>query len=158
MVSSHRSAPVTGPALANLLPVLHRADRHPRGPGVSQVTVFGGASGAATPRVAAWVWNGRSGPPGSRHVQKHVPGWILAAFLAGDVDPAAAWRWDEHLLACETCRRAVREDRAARRAAVLLRQPAPPGLADGVAAAVEAAAAGHTAGRRRARRGPAAEC
>jgi len=29
---------------------------------------------AATRRVAAWVWNGSSGPPGSRHVHKQVPG------------------------------------------------------------------------------------
>ena len=28
---------------------------------------------------------------------------LLAGFLAGDLDPAAARRWDEHLLACEQC-------------------------------------------------------
>lgn len=78
---------------------------------------------------------------------------LLAAFLAGDLGPAEARRWDEHLLECEACWRAVREDRAGRQAAQLLRQPAPPGLADGVAFAVEVAAAGRTAGRRQARPG-----
>lgn len=55
---------------------------------------------------------------------------------------------DEHLLVCERCWRTVREDRAGRQAAQVLRQPAPPGLADRVAFAVEAAAAGRTAARR----------
>jgi len=67
---------------------------------------------------------------------------LLAAFLAGELNPADAPRWDEHLLACEQCWRAVREDRAGRQAARLLRQPPPPGLADRVAFAVELAAAG----------------
>jgi hypothetical protein len=66
---------------------------------------------------------------------------LLAAFLAGDLDTAAARDWDEHLLECEQCWRAVREDRAARQAAELLRQPAPAGLADRVRFAVEVAAA-----------------
>ena len=66
---------------------------------------------------------------------------VLAAFLAGELGPAEARRWDEHLLVCEACWRAVREDRAGRQAAQLLRQPAPPGLADRVAFAVEMAAA-----------------
>ena len=55
---------------------------------------------------------------------------------------------DEHLLVCERCWRTVREDRAGREAAQVLRQPAPPGLADRVAFAVQAAAAGRTAARR----------
>src|SRR5882724_9311960 len=76
---------------------------------------------------------------------------LPAAFLAGDLDPADAQRWDEHLLTCEQCWRAVREDRAGRQAAQLLRQPAPPGLADRVSFAVEVAAADGTAGRRQAR-------
>ena len=67
---------------------------------------------------------------------------MLAGFLAGDLDPDEARRWDEHLLECERCWRAVREDRACRQAAALLREPAPPGLADRVAFAVELAAAG----------------
>jgi hypothetical protein len=66
----------------------------------------------------------------------------LAGFLAGGLDPAAARQWDVHLLACEQCWRAVREDRAGRHATRLLRQPAPPGLADQVTFAVELAAAG----------------
>src|SRR5262245_18787558 len=69
----------------------------------------------------------------------------LAAFLAGELDPAAARRLDEHLLLCEPCWRAVREDRAGRQAAQLLRQPAPPGLADRVAFAVEVAASARVA-------------
>jgi anti-sigma factor RsiW len=76
---------------------------------------------------------------------------LLAAFLAGELDPAEERRWDEHLLACERCWRAVREDREGRQAAQLLRQPAPPGLADRVAFAVEVAAAGRTDARRQAR-------
>jgi len=73
---------------------------------------------------------------------------LLAGFLTGDLDPAQARRWDEHLLECEACWRAVREDRAGRQAAQMLRQPAPAGLADRVAFAVEVAAAGQTAARR----------
>ena len=73
---------------------------------------------------------------------------LLAAFLAGDLDPAEARRWDEHLLECERCWRAVREDRVGRQAAQVLRQPAPPGLADRVAFAVEVAAAARTAAQR----------
>ena len=64
---------------------------------------------------------------GRDHHDRH-----LAAFLAGELDPAQAWRWDEHLLECERCWQAVREDRAGRQAAQLLRQPAPDGLADRV--------------------------
>jgi len=73
---------------------------------------------------------------------------LLAAFMAGELDPAAARRWDEHLLACEQCWRAVREDRTGRQTAQMLRQPAPPGLADRVALAVEVAAADRTAAQR----------
>jgi DNA-directed RNA polymerase specialized sigma24 family protein len=65
---------------------------------------------------------------------------LLGAFLAGDLDLAAARQQDEHLLECEQCWRAVQEDREGRRAAELLRQPAPPGLTDRVAFAVEVAA------------------
>jgi anti-sigma factor RsiW len=77
---------------------------------------------------------------------------LLAAFLAGDLDPAEARRWDEHLLECERCWRAVREDRAGRQAAQVLRQPAPPGLADRVVFAVEVAAAARAPARRQSRR------
>jgi anti-sigma factor RsiW len=75
---------------------------------------------------------------------------LLAGFLAGELDPADAQRWDEHLLRCERCWRAVREDRAGRQAAQVLRRPAPPGLADRVAFAVEMAAAARTAAERQA--------
>jgi hypothetical protein len=78
---------------------------------------------------------------------------LLAGFLAGELDPVDARRWDEHLLECERCWRAVREDRVGRRAAQLLRQPAPPGLADRVAFAVEVAAARLPAAQRQARPG-----
>jgi hypothetical protein len=47
---------------------------------------------------------------------------MLAAFLAGDLEQADARRWDEHLLECERCWRAVRQDGDARRAAELLRR------------------------------------
>jgi len=73
---------------------------------------------------------------------------LLGAFLAGKLNPADARRWDEHLLACERCWRAVREDRVGRQAARLLHQPAPTGLADRVAFAVELAAAGTIARQR----------
>jgi len=66
---------------------------------------------------------------------------LLAAFLAGDLDSTGARRWDEHLLECEACWRAVQEDRAGRQAAQVLRRPVPPGLADRVSFAVEVAAA-----------------
>ena len=74
---------------------------------------------------------------------------LLAAFLAGDLNSADARLWDEHLLACEQCWEAVREDRAGRQAAQLLRQPPPAGLADRVGFAVELAAAGTIARQRR---------
>jgi hypothetical protein len=77
---------------------------------------------------------------------------LLAAFLAGDLSLADARAWDEHLLACEQCWRAVREDRAGRQAARLLREPPPPALADRVRFAVELAAAG-TIEQPRSRRG-----
>jgi anti-sigma factor RsiW len=78
---------------------------------------------------------------------------LLAAFLAGELDAAEARRWDEHLLECEACWRAVREDRAGRQAAQVLRQPAPPGLADRVTFAVEMAAVARAAAPQRARPG-----
>jgi anti-sigma factor RsiW len=76
---------------------------------------------------------------------------LLTAYLAGDLGPADARRWDEHLLGCERCWRAVREDRAGRQAAKLLRQPAPPELADRVAFAVEVTAAARTGAPRQSR-------
>ena len=76
---------------------------------------------------------------------------LLTAYVAGKLDGAQARRWDEHLLECERCWRAVREDRAGRQAAQMLRQPAPPGLADRVAFAVEVTASGVTTALRRSR-------
>jgi anti-sigma factor RsiW len=72
---------------------------------------------------------------------------LLAAFLGGELDLAEARRWDEHLLECEQCWQAVREDRAGRQAAQALRQPVPPGLADRVAFAVEMSAEARPASR-----------
>jgi len=72
---------------------------------------------------------------------------LLAAFLAGDLDPATARRWDDHLLECGRCWQAVRENRAGCQAAELLRQPAPAGLGDRVRFAVELAAAGSASRR-----------
>jgi hypothetical protein len=77
---------------------------------------------------------------------------LLGAFLSGDLGSADAGLWDQHLLECEQCWRAVCEDRDGRAAAVLLRRPAPGGLADRVRFAVEVAAAG-AAARSDARRG-----
>ena len=73
---------------------------------------------------------------------------LLAAFLAGDLDSAEARRWDEHLLECERCWRAMREDRDGRLAAGLLRQPTPTGLAERVRFAVEVAAGAGPAAQR----------
>lgn len=66
---------------------------------------------------------------------------MLIAFLAGDLDADASREWDEHLLGCEGCWRAVREDRLGRSAAARLRESAPPELAERVAFAVEMAGA-----------------
>jgi anti-sigma factor RsiW len=74
---------------------------------------------------------------------------LLQAFLGGDLGPDDVRRFDQHLLECEACWRAVRDNRAGRMAAQMLRQPAPPDLADRVAFAVEIAASERP--RRRAR-------
>ena len=71
---------------------------------------------------------------------------LLAAFLAGDLGPADARSFDEHLLECEACWRAVSENRAGHLAAQVLREPVPPYLADRVAFAVEVAASGPRSG------------
>ncbi|MGI8867349.1 MAG: zf-HC2 domain-containing protein [Mycobacteriales bacterium] len=63
----------------------------------------------------------------------------LAAFLAGDLDPATARAVDEHLLSCDQCWLAVREDRAGLAIANSLREPADPQLADRIRLAVELA-------------------
>jgi anti-sigma factor RsiW len=61
----------------------------------------------------------------------------IVAFLNGELVEADQQAFDEHLLTCEPCWRAVREDRAARLALERLRVPAPPGLADRVTVSVE---------------------
>ncbi len=65
----------------------------------------------------------------------------VVAFLAGDLSEADERRFDQHLLQCESCWRAVQADRAARFALEKLREPAPAGLQDRVALAVTIAAA-----------------
>jgi anti-sigma factor RsiW len=65
----------------------------------------------------------------------------LVAFLAGELAPEQERSFDEHLLGCEQCWRAVQADRAARLALEQLRQPAPTGLQGRVAASVALAAA-----------------
>ena len=61
----------------------------------------------------------------------------IGALVAGELSVEEADALDEHLLSCEECWRAVQEDRAGRLAADLLREAAPPGLADRVVAAIE---------------------
>ncbi len=64
----------------------------------------------------------------------------LVAFLAGELSAEEERRFDEHLLGCEQCWRAVQADRTARLALEQLRQPAPAGLQGRVAASVALAA------------------
>jgi hypothetical protein len=61
----------------------------------------------------------------------------LMAFLAGDRDGEAGRTFDEHLIGCEQCWSAIREDRLGRAAASSLRESASPGLADRIALAIE---------------------
>jgi hypothetical protein len=75
----------------------------------------------------------------------------LAAFLAGELDPHAARAVDRHLLACEDCWQAVREDRLGRQAAARLRESADPDLADRIRLSVELAPPPQPAGRHRGR-------
>jgi len=60
----------------------------------------------------------------------------VIAFLAGELDPEEERRFDQHLLGCEECWRAVKADRAARLALEQMRQPAPAGLEGRVALAI----------------------
>ena len=64
----------------------------------------------------------------------------IIAFLAGELSDDDERRFDQHLLQCEDCWRAVQADRAARFALERLREPAPAGLQDRVALAVSLAA------------------
>jgi len=63
----------------------------------------------------------------------------IAAFLAGELDASMARVVDDHLLSCDQCWLAVREDRAGRALAATLREPADPALADRIRLAVELA-------------------
>lgn len=64
----------------------------------------------------------------------------ITAFLHGELPDRQARAFDEHLLTCESCWRAVQEDRAGRLAIERLRSPAPLGLADRVSASIGLAA------------------
>ena len=64
----------------------------------------------------------------------------ILSFLAGELSPEEERRFDEHLLGCEDCWRAVQADRAARLALEQLREPAPAGLQGRVALSVALAA------------------
>lgn len=60
----------------------------------------------------------------------------VVAFLNGQLSQAEEQGFDEHLLTCESCWRAVRQDRAGRLALERLRVSGPPGLADRVTISV----------------------
>ncbi len=64
------------------------------------------------------------------------PEWNVAAFVARELSSDEERMFDEHLLACEECWVAVREDRLGRAAAVRLRTAAPSGLEDQVRFAI----------------------
>lgn len=68
------------------------------------------------------------------HDDRHV-----VAFLNGELSEGDEQAFDQHLLGCEACWRAVREDRAGRLALDLLRNPPAAGLADWVTASVQLA-------------------
>ena len=63
----------------------------------------------------------------------------VLAFLSGDLTEDQARDFDDHLLTCESCWKAVQEDRAGRLALDQLRDTAPAGLADRIAMAVQLA-------------------
>ena len=77
----------------------------------------------------------------------HDAGFV-PAFLAGDFEGDPYEAFEDHLLRCDECWTAVREDRRGRFMAEALRETAPAGLAERVALSVELA----TATRSRARR------
>ncbi len=79
--------------------------------------------------------------------------WVVA-FLNGQLPEADEQAFDEHLLTCESCWRAVREDRAARLALEQLRAPAPRGLADRVTVSVGLATRSRADSTASARTGP----
>lgn len=64
----------------------------------------------------------------------------LIAFVSGELPERERTHFDEHLLGCEPCWRAVQEDRAGRLALEHLRVAPPHGLADRIRLAIELAA------------------
>jgi anti-sigma factor RsiW len=73
----------------------------------------------------------------------------VVAYLAGDLDPDAASSFERHLLSCEDCWTAVRDDRRGRELTEQLRELAPAGLRDRVRASVELSAGAHRVTPRR---------
>lgn len=61
----------------------------------------------------------------------------LAAYLAHELSDEDARALEQHLLGCDECWRAVQLERAGHQALELLREPAPIGLGDRIAMAVE---------------------
>jgi hypothetical protein len=61
----------------------------------------------------------------------------LVEFLAGSMSASEERAFDEHLLTCEECWRAVREDRVGARAVRRLREVAPPDLSNRISLAIE---------------------
>ncbi len=90
-----------------------------------------GAPRPPAPSVAAG-WGGRQ--------TLTCPEQRVVDFLAGELSDEDERRFDDHLLVCEQCWRAVRADRVARLALEQLRQPAPAGLQDRVTLSVAIAA------------------
>src|ERR671930_1421849 len=86
--------------------------------------------------AAGATWLRCSPNRGSTMTDHELP---LVAFLAGDLEPTTARAVDEHLLSCDQCWLAAREDRAGRALAGLLREPTDPGLADRIRLAVDLA-------------------
>jgi anti-sigma factor RsiW len=67
------------------------------------------------------------------------PDWRVAAFVSGELPTDEERAFDQHLLECEGCWRAVQEDRFGRAGAAALRTTAPAGLSDRVRLAISIA-------------------
>jgi hypothetical protein len=63
----------------------------------------------------------------------------VLVFLFNELDQQERAKFDEHLLACERCWRAITEDRIGRSSIEDLREVVPPGLADRIRLAIETA-------------------
>jgi hypothetical protein len=77
----------------------------------------------------------------------------LVAFLAGELSAEDESEFDQHLLECESCWRAVQADRMGRFAVERLREQAPNGLRDRISLAISIEESNGALHRRRARRG-----